>query len=90
MEVKTQEQYEKAQQFFSDVGLLFWLGATDQRNDGVWMWHSSGEFVSLEAFWAPSKPSQDGGDHHCMIMTDSGFADVSCSTTTLAYSCEFE
>ena len=84
MEVKTQEQYEQAQQFYSDVGLVFWLGANDLQNEGSWIWNSVEE-VNVR-FWAPSKP----GEEDCMAMGENGFFDKSCTSTTLAYACQFE
>ena len=86
MEVKTQEQYEQALQFRSYIGSVFWLGANDVQNEGVWIWNSTAEEVNMDVFWGDSKPSEVG---RCMIMGESGFSHYSCSTKAWAYACQY-
>ena len=85
MEVRTQEEYDRALGHWDKVG-NFWLGGNDIEQEGVWIWISNGERMSMDRFWATSSdnpahdnPNNSQGSEHCLEMWGIGFNDVICS-----------
>ena len=85
MEVRTQEEYDRALGHWDKVG-NFWLGGNDIEEEGVWIWISNGERMNMDRYWATSSenPDHDNSNHdqgseHCLEMWGIGFNDVICS-----------
>ena len=88
MEVRTQEDYERALQLFQELGNYpFWLGGNDIEEEGVWVWDSNDEVIDMNRFWYSGEPSDNSED--CIMMwAPIGFCDYTCSES-LPYICEF-
>ena len=57
---------------------LWWIGASDKEEEGVWTWESDGEKV-LSFLWAPQQPDGKLKENCCQLGWDSeGYHDVPC------------
>ena len=65
----------------------FWIGATDQTTEGVWVWVTGGAVAGFTA-WRSGQPNDDGGqDCGEMDAGASTWNDFTCGDQTL-YACE--
>ena len=83
MEIRTQEDFERAERVFTEIQ-YFWLGGSDVQEEGVWKWDSNDERINMDQFWLGSEP--EGGDlSDCLVFSvtdnDSGLADISCGSS---------
>ena len=78
MEVRTQEEYDRALQLKSEKG-DFWIGGHDIVDEGVWIWNSTGEEINMDRFWRNGQPDNYIFDEHCLQMTGIGLNDQSCA-----------
>ena len=78
LEVRTQEEFDQAQNFRSEIGSQFWLGGSHRAVDGEWRWESNDESINMSKFWASGQPYKD---ENCLTIYDDGFNDQSCSST---------
>lgn len=44
---------------------VYWLGATDQVEESVWIWASTNSSLTLTD-WHDKEPNNHGGNEHCM------------------------
>ena len=86
MEVRTQEEYNIALEFFDILG-PFLLASTDEHSQTVWLWDSNGDPVD-PAFWGDERP-RVSTYYNCMGMWLSGFADSHCHNYK-PYVCEYD
>ena len=91
MEVRTQEEFDRAKNFSREVRSDTWLGGSDRHEEGVWRWESNGELINMTMFWGRSQPD-DSRNQDCLYMhVLSGlFADWSCSYFPEPFLCEFD
>ena len=82
MEVRTQEEYDRALGHWDKVG-NFWLGGNDIEEEGVWIWISNGERMNMDQFWITVflSPDNSNDQEHCLEMWGTGFNDQVCSYT---------
>ena len=88
MEVRTQEDFELAVVFWSDLGSYYWLGGIYVEDE--WRWPSNNESIE-ERFWVPGEPNNV--NHNCVHVwrntaSEVGFADGNCFDTA-KFVCEF-
>ena len=90
MEVRTQNELEKAKILHEGVGEDFYLGGSEPTWEGIWRWQSNGNWIGKDnEFWDGGQPDDNGGDEDCMVMSMTGFSDVSCSIER-PFVCEFD
>ena len=75
----------------------FWVGATDEHEEGSWIWTTSGRSFSGDTMFTdwitnPPNPDNGGGNEHCLDLID-GFGneiwnDAFCDMN-LPYLCEY-
>ena len=88
MEVRSQIELEKAQFLHELIGEDFYLGGSEPYWEGIWRWQSNGDWIGKDnKFWIEGQPDDNDGDEDCMVMTSTGFSDVSC-TSTRPFVCE--
>ena len=89
MEVRSQEEFDRALQFSNETG-RFWLGGSDIHLEGVWIWDSNGDEIIRDMFWEYGQPSSinnGGSSENCLEMTLFGFNDLSCNVLR-PFACE--
>ncbi|XP_005112142.1 tetranectin-like [Aplysia californica] len=47
---------------------FYWLGATDQDEEGIWTWVTSGKRLSVDD-WNQNEPSNRDNKEHCLMVT---------------------
>ncbi|CAL4059602.1 unnamed protein product, partial [Meganyctiphanes norvegica] len=61
----------------------FWIGGSDQGNEGTWTWRPSGDPISKKDHWAPGEPNNGkghtSGKEHCMELRSNGYVDIPCN-----------
>ena len=78
MEVRTQEEFDRAKRLRREFGFYFWLGGSDREVEGEWRWESNDERIDMNKFWISGQPNS--GDQDCLFMGWSGgFEDYYCS-----------
>ena len=94
MEVRTQEDYDRALQLSLQIG-RFWLGGSDIQEEGVWVWNSNGERFYRNSFWFPysTDPIYVSTEFNCLAflrLTDNhvGMNPDRCYSAR-NYTCEF-
>ena len=75
MEIRTQEEFERARQFRLEIGYTFWLGANDIQAERNWVWNSNEEVVNLDEFWYTARPTGSSGQN-CLVMDAAMFDGV--------------
>ena len=90
MEVRTQDEFDRARQVSQEIG-RFWLGGSDIQQGGVWIWESNGERINRNQFWSTNEPN-GGTDQNCLFFelpSDSvGLASGRCQNAR-GFACEF-
>ena len=87
-EPRNQEQFD-ALAAFSTQANIFWLGATDLLQEGLWLWSSDNTTVDLELFWNHNEPNNQGSSgEQCLQFRNSGLNDDGCNAR-FPYACEF-
>ena len=90
MEVRTQEEYDRALGIWDEVG-NFWLGGNDIEEEGVWVWNSNGEVIDMSRFWLAGRPYAGETGRNCLMMaSDTGFEDYNCAASSYSYVCEYQ
>ena len=91
MEVRTQEEFDRAKQFLREIGYFwFWLGGSDREVEGEWRWESNDELIDMNKFWGSGQPDSYAGDQDCLFfMWRDGFGDLDCSRLR-QFACEFD
>ena len=57
----------------------WWIGASDRRSEGRWIWESSGNTIG-DVNWNSGEPNNEGGVEDCMeLIYDSNFNDQNCN-----------
>ncbi|XP_071148863.1 perlucin-like [Mytilus edulis] len=52
----------------------YWLGGTDEQEEGVWVWSHSQNFITYTD-WKAGEPNNARGNEHCLILWESsGYA----------------
>ena len=87
MEVRTQEDYDRAQQIRSEKGGNIWLGGSDIADEGVWIWNSNGEGINMDQFWMINQPDNFTVSEDCIEITGVGFNDSRCAKI-VSFVCE--
>ena len=87
MEIRSQEDYDRAIQFEAAFGRQFWLGASNFGMGDIWVWNSNGEEVNRNDFWGNGRPS-NLGLLNCLEMRSTGMTDASCASS-LQSVCEY-
>ena len=88
MEVRTQEEFDRAYRFLREIGDIIWLGGSDREVEGEWRWESSAERIDMNKFWESGQPNEIG-DQNCLYMLSVRFGDFKCSFR-LPFVCEFD
>ncbi|XP_055627943.1 C-type lectin 37Db-like [Toxorhynchites rutilus septentrionalis] len=71
--VKTPEEHRqmvevsKDSHAFSNDSFIAWFGGNDLAEEGIFIWHATGERVRY-ANWRPGQPDNYGGDEDCMAL----------------------
>ena len=87
MEVKTQAQFEQAQQLYT--GSVIWLGGNDIAQEGNWVWYYYGDQINMNQFWRAGHPQSSTG-HNCLVMqSSSGYENYNCDATVYYSACEY-
>ena len=87
----TSEQEQELIKSMVSTGELtdyFWLGGTDEAEEGTWEW------VTDEAFdyehWAPGQPNDLGGTQNYLRIHKTGYWDDASSDKTYGFICEYD
>jgi hypothetical protein len=69
---------------------LVWIGATDEKNPGRWIWSDGSEMKYTK--WLPSEPSNTGGKEHWLQMYGLGAWNDSAENDkrVVGYVCEWK
>ena len=90
MEVRTQDEFDRARQVGQEIG-RFHLGGSDIQQEGVWIWESNGDQINMDQFWSTNEPN-GGTDQNCLLFKvppDSvGLASGICQNGR-GFACEF-
>ena len=79
MEVRTQEEYDRAQSLWREVRpYSIWLGGSDREVEGEWRWESDDEPINMTQVWRSGQPNRNG---NCLRIQSGGLYDGSCSAT---------
>ena len=78
LEVRTQEEFDQAQNLRSEIGSQFWLGGSYREADGEWRWESNDDLINMTQFWADGQPYKN---ERCLTIYGDGFYDNSCSSS---------
>ena len=89
MEVRTQEEFDRALRFEREIGNEFWLGGSDRGVEGDWRWESNDELIDMNKFWTRGQPDSWNGDQDCLFIWVSGFGDLYCFYPR-PFVCEFD
>ena len=87
MEVRTQEAYNAAVQFYADIGRYMWIGANDIEVDRNWVWESNQDEVNLSEFWRDGSPRRNS-DLNCGMIVGINLTDYYCDQINTFF-CEF-
>ena len=86
MEVRNQEEFDRALRFRLTIPSPIWLGGSDIQVEGNWVWDSNGEAVNLNQFWLETRP--DNSPSRNCILLDRGMFDFGCNYGQSSF-CEF-
>ena len=86
MEVRTQQEYNIAQEFVAILG-PFLLASTDFYSQTDWRWDSNGDPVDM-TMWVVGSP-RVSTYYNCMEMTEAGFHDLHCHSSK-PFVCEYD
>ena len=90
MEVRTQEEFDRAVNYSKELRSDFWLGGSDREVEGEWRWESNSELINMTTFWFRGEPG-NGPNQDCLYMFWlGGFSDWSCSSFPEPFVCEFD
>ena len=87
-EIRTQEEYDAAQDFGPAIGNEMWLGGSDLQVDGHWVWESNQGDISLIQFWMGGRPLS-GNNVNCLAIQAQGMFDFVCSASYKSI-CQFD
>ena len=87
MEIRTQEDFDRAKRIKSEIGSDFYVGGSDRKVEGEWLWESNGELIDINRFWRRWEPNDNGGQD-CLYMRSGGFDDWKCDEDQ-AFVCDF-
>lgn len=68
----------------------FWVGATDQEQEGTWRWVQDNTLVTY-ANWNHNEPNNGSGDEHCAMMLwvfNWSWNDARCKYDNACYICQ--
>ena len=91
MEVRNNEEYQRARLFAKENGSPVWLGGNDLQEEANWVWDSNGEQISLTQFtqfWYKGRPYPNGPLVNCGLITGSRMFDWYCAEL-LSSVCEY-
>jgi len=77
-----QEQHEKC--VHSSGSLMYWIGYTDQYEEGVWMNPYSKEPIAFEGNWEPGNPNGGAAENCARTYIDRKWQDKDCSERNCA------
>ena len=60
MEVRTQEEFDRAVNYSKELRSDFWLGGSDREVEGEWRWESNAERIDMNKFWGSGQPWRSG------------------------------
>ncbi|XP_041363357.1 echinoidin-like [Gigantopelta aegis] len=63
-----------------------WIGLTDVLKEGSFVW-TDGSTLDWTN-WAKGEPNSYGGDEDCVLQTDRGWIDVSCTAAPYQFVCK--
>ena len=87
-EVRSQEDYDRIDEFYQEMGAWFWLGGNDIETEGNCIWNSDEEAMNLVDFWSNGGPSNIA-TFSCLLIGSSGMYGYWC-TTTWASICRYD
>ena len=79
LEVKTQEDHDRARKFRIDIDKDIWLGGNDINQEGNWIWDSEGDQMDMGRFWDDGEPNGDDGNDCLVIKKEGRFRSNECS-----------
>ena len=88
IEIRNRKEYETALRLHEQTSGYTWVGGTDIKLEGQWVWDSNGESVSLNEFWSSGRPLPDKSDLDCLVLLSLGMLDFQC-TGFHSFVCEF-
>ena len=59
MEVRSDSDFEAAQDVRRELGQVMWLGGSHNEAEGAWVWESDGSAINMTRFWHPDRPKDD-------------------------------
>ena len=84
MELRTQDEFDRALQFRLDLGTL-WLGGTDSGTENNWRWISNNDPINWSSqYWLNGGPYHNRYDLNCLAMqyaSDTGIYDWFCNVS---------
>ena len=78
LEIRTQQQFDRAEQFLKETYVPFWLGGSDEAVEGTWRWQSNNERMNMTVFWQSGQTENNGPNHHCLAFHNQGFVVLDC------------
>ena len=88
MELGTQEKFDKALQIANENGVGFYLGGSDIREEGVFVWESNRRPVNPD-FWDEGRPDVNVEKDCLLFYRPENLVDDTHCTNKRAYVCEF-
>ncbi|XP_060938722.1 CD209 antigen-like protein E [Limanda limanda] len=77
---------EQEQIFTFSFHGIFWIGVTDEEEEGVWKWVN--ESVAMKTYWGEGQPDNYGDSENCATLGDFGslesWNDIGCDTKNYA------
>jgi len=66
----------------------YWIGISDQTNEGRFAYESSGALIKFDNWQYPDQPDNDNADCAAVINNNAEWADENCTNSTYNYICE--